>query len=87
MRHYGTPRTEIEYDDQGALITRETNVAVRKDGTVAVKGVRSLAGEKLVGRSWRGLDGPVREDGGAVVEIGRTGVARGYRVVDETTTS
>jgi len=43
--------------------------------------VRSLAGEKLVGRSWRGLD--VGDSGeGAEVEIGRDGVARGYRSGD-----
>jgi hypothetical protein len=78
-------KVAIEYDDSGdkeaALVKRETQVAVREDGTVSVRGVRSLAGEKLVGRSWRGLDGIETGTGeeGAEVEIGRDGVARGYR--------
>ena len=59
---------------------REDAVAVRRDGTVAVGGVRSLAGERLLGRSWRGLENDAAgEDDGAVVEMGRDGVARGYR--------
>ena len=57
-------------------------VAVREDGSVVVRGVRSLAGEKLRGRSWRGLvdEGTVgeEEEGVEVVE-GREGVARGYK--------
>ena len=58
-------------------------VAVRADGSVVVRGVRSLAGEKLRSRSWRGL---VDESGtgeeGAEVEMGREGVARGYKQAD-----
>jgi len=74
------PKTQIEYDDhQGALVKSETQLAVRKDGTVAVKGVRSLAGEKLRERSWKGLESSNINDEGAEVEIGRDGVARGYR--------
>lgn len=72
----------IEYDEndeKAALVKRETQVAVREDGTVSVRGVRSLAGEKLVGRSWRGLDAVGNGEDGAEVEIGRDGVARGYR--------
>jgi hypothetical protein len=81
------PKTQIEYDNNNnsALIKSETQVAVREDGTVAVRGVRSLAGEKLVSRGWRGLkpEGKEGEDGeGAKVEVGRDGVARGYRVLD-----
>jgi len=58
-------------------------VAVREDGSVVVAGVRSLAGEKLRGRSWRGLvdEGPKGEEG-AEVEMGREGVARGYKEGD-----
>lgn len=83
-----TAKTEIEYDTNSsdALVKRETQVAIREDGTVAVKGVRSLAGEKLVGRSWRGLSPPPTEsDEGAEVEIGRDGVARGYKSGAEVT--
>jgi hypothetical protein len=80
----------IEYDDSGdkeaALVKRETQVAVREDGIVSVRGVRSLAAEMLVGRSWKGLDGTGKATGedGAEVEIGRDGVARGYRSSDNT---
>ena len=83
-----TPKTQIEYDNNNnnsALVKSETQVAVREDGTVAVRGVRSLAGEKLVSRGWRGLKPEVREgedEEGAKVEVGRDGVARGYRVLD-----
>jgi len=74
------PRTKIEYDDaEGAIVKSETQVAIREDGTVAVKGVRSLAGEKLQGRSWKGLEVSETNVEGAEVEIGRNGVARGYR--------
>ena len=81
------PKTTIEYDtnEEGALVKRETQVAIREDGSVAVGGVRSLAGEKLLGRTWRGLDPPSEREGekeGAEVEIGRDGVARGYRSHD-----
>jgi diphthamide biosynthesis protein 2 len=75
------PKTTIEYDvGDGALVKAQTDVAIRKDGSVAVRGVRSLAGEKLRGRTWMGLDGRNGEDEGAEVEIGRDGVARGYRL-------
>jgi diphthamide biosynthesis protein 2 len=75
------PKTTIEYDvGDGALVKAQTDVAIRKDGSVAVRGVRSLAGEKLRGRTWMGLDGGNGEDEGAEVEIGRDGVARGYRL-------
>jgi diphthamide biosynthesis protein 2 len=75
------PKTAIEYDtNDSALVKTETQVALREDETVAVRGVRSLAGEKLVSRSWRGLDSLVAGDKeGAEVEIGLDGVARGYR--------
>lgn len=78
------PKTTIEYDtNDSALVKRETQVALKEDGTVAVRGVRSLAGEKLVGRSWRGLDSlVVGEKEGAEVETGLDGVARGYRSGD-----
>ena len=78
------PRTTIEYDEgDQAVVKSETQVAVREDGTVAVMGVRSLAGEKLRGRSWRGLEiGEDRKEA-AEVEIGRDGVARGYRDGDK----
>jgi diphthamide biosynthesis protein 2 len=82
------PRTTIEYDDgDTAIVKSETQLAIRGDGTVAVKGVRSLAGEKLRGRSWRGLGVSETSDGGAEVEIGRDGVARGYRDGDGNKTS
>jgi diphthamide biosynthesis protein 2 len=77
---YNKPKTTIEYDGDTALVKAETDVAIRKDGSVAVRGVRSLAGEKLRGRMWRGLDGGDGEEEGAKVEIGRDGVARGYRL-------
>ena len=81
------PKTQIEYDttNNSALVKSETQVAVREDGTVAVRGVRSLAAEKLVSRGWRGLKPEVKEgedEEGAKVEVGRDGVARGYRVLD-----
>ena len=84
------PKTQIAYDNDhnnnSALVKSETQVALREDGTVAVRGVRSLAGEKLVSREWRGLKPEEREgedEGiGAKVEVGRDGVARGYRVAD-----
>ena len=81
------PKTTIKYDTvqitPGMLVKRETQVSVREDGTVAVKGVRSLAGEKLAERSWRGLEIENMGEGdeGAAVEIGRHGVAREYRSV------
>ena len=83
----GAPKTTIEYDtnDDGALVKRESQVAVREDGSVAVRGVRTLAGEKLIGRSWRGLEiarGEELEGEGAEVEIGRDGVAKGYKYGD-----
>ena len=78
------PQTEIEYDTGDALVKSESQVAVRKDGTVAVRGVPSLAGKKLLERSWRGLDPGVGEDGGAEVQIGRDGIARGYKASDDT---
>lgn len=88
MRLNTMPKTQIEYDTENGshseLVKSETQVAVRKDGTVAVKGTRSLAGEKLLSRGWRGLN-PERKDGeedGAQVEIGRDGVARGYKYLD-----
>lgn len=74
------PKTRIEYDH--ALVKSETQIALREDGTVAVRGVRSMAGEKLVGRSWRGLELITGDVEGAEVEIGRDGVARGYRAGD-----
>ena len=81
------PKTTIEYDtnEEGALVKRESQVAVREDGSVAVRGVRTLAGEKLIGRSWKGLEmvrGEEVEEEGAEVEVGRDGVARGYRSGD-----
>lgn len=81
------PKTTIEYDtnEDGALIKRDTQVAVREDGSVAVRGVRTLAGERLIGRSWRGLDPPSLKEGdeeGAELEIGRDGVARAYKSGD-----
>ena len=71
-------RSEVEYDTGDALVRRKDQVALREAGTVVVRGVRSLAGEKLVGRSWKGLDPPRTEEEGAEVEVGRDGVARGY---------
>ena len=71
-------RSEIEYDANDALVKSERGVVVREDGTVAVGGVRTLAGEKLISRSWRGLEAPNVSDEGAEIEIGRDGVARGY---------
>jgi len=86
--HHTLPKTEIVYDEgPGTLVPRESAVAVRKDGTVAVGGVRSLAGERLLGRSWRGLENGAGRDGGAAVEMGRDGVARGYRDVSGTSTT
>jgi hypothetical protein len=76
--------TEEDYDATDALVKSERQVAVRKDGTVAVRGVPSLAGRKLVERSWKGLEGSVGDDLGAEVEIGRDGVARGYKAIDDT---
>ena len=74
------PKMEILYDENpGTLVPREDAVAVRRDGTVAVGGVRSLAGERLLGRSWRGLENGAAGEDGAAVEMGRDGVARGYR--------
>ena len=80
MRH--VQQQQLEYDQaDGALVKRTGggDVAVREDGSVVVAGVRSLAGEKLRGRSWRGLvdEGPGGEEG-QEVEMGREGVARGY---------
>ena len=56
-------------------------LAVREDGRVVVRGIRSLAGENLRGRSWRGLVDEKREgeEEGAEVVEGRDGVARGYK--------
>lgn len=71
-------RSEIEYDTNNALVKSERRIAVREDGTVAVGGVRTLAGEKLISRSWRGLEAPSASDDGAEIEIGRDGVARAY---------
>ena len=72
--------TDVEYDSSdNALVKQESQVAVREDGTVAVRGIRSLAAEKLVARNWKGLDPPSTEEEGAKVELGRDGVARGYR--------
>jgi len=87
MRTSTLPKTQIEYDTDthgSALVKSETQIAIREDGTVAVRGVRSLAGEKLVSRGWRGLNPEEREDeeDGAKLEIGRDGVARGYRVLE-----
>src|SRR5204862_1555674 len=67
------PKTTIEYgkNEDGALVKRESQVAVREDGSVAIRGVRTLAGEKLAGRSWRGLEMGRGEEGegeGAKVE-------------------
>jgi hypothetical protein len=73
------PATEIQYESNGALIKQESQVAIREDGTVSVKGVRSLAGERLISRSWRGLDPSRTQEEGAEVQPGRDGVARGYR--------
>jgi len=88
MRLNTMPKTHIEYDtgnaSQTELVKSETQVAVREDGTVAVRGRRSLAGEKLLARGWKGLN-PEEKDGeedGAQVEIGRDGVARGYKYLD-----
>lgn len=76
-------KTQIEYEHNNtALVKSETQLALRDDGTVAVRGVRSIAGEKLVGRSWRGLSPPDTDAEGAKIEIGRDGVARGYRSGD-----
>lgn len=86
------PKTQIAYDDDNtnsdhrnsALVKSETQVALREDGTVAVRGVRSLAGETLMNRGWRGLK-PEEQEGqenGAKVETGRDGVARGYRAAN-----
>jgi hypothetical protein len=76
---YTGPHVEVEDESSGALVKQESQVAVREDGTVAVKGVRSLAGEKLLSKSWRGLDPPSSSEEGAEVQLGRDGVARGYR--------
>lgn len=88
MRQQTLPKTQIEYDSpngtRSELVKRETQVAIREDGTVAVGGTRTLAGEKLLARGWRGLD-PEGKDGdeeGAQVEFGRDGVARGYKYLD-----
>jgi hypothetical protein len=90
MRHI-TPKTEIAYEDgsdkasqEGALMRRETDLAVRKDGSVVIAGTRSLAGEKLRARGWQGLDSSFGDGEGAEVEMGRDGVARGYHNPDET---
>ena len=88
MRLNTVPKTQIEYDNDNEthseLIKSETQVAVREDGTVAVRGTRTLAGEKLVARGWKGLNPEERDgdEGGAQVEIGRDGVARGYKHLD-----
>ena len=83
MRHI-TPKTEIAYEDgaesqNGALVLRETELAVRRDGSVVIAGMRSVAGEKLRARGWQGLDSSFGDGEGAEVEMGRDGVARGYR--------
>ena len=62
MRH--VQQQQVEYDEgTGVLVKREGGaggeVAVRADGSVVVRGVRSLAGEKLRSRSWRGLRGGI----------------------------
>jgi len=80
------PKQTIEYDSSNgntALVKSETQVAIKEDGTVAVCGVRSLAGEKLRGRSWQGLDSSIEgATEGAEVQSGLSGVARGYQVGD-----
>jgi diphthamide biosynthesis protein 2 len=89
MRHI-TPKTEIAYEDGAergsqdrVLVRRETDLAVRKDGSVVIAGVRSLAGEKLRARGWQGLDSSFGDGEGAEVEMGRDGVARGYHNPEE----
>ena len=72
-------RAQIDYDaNDASLIKCSKQVMVKEDGTVSLRGVRSLAAEKLLERSWRGLDPPNEGDGGSEVEIGRDGVARRY---------
>ena len=76
----------LEYEQGEKALVKNAGigqVAVQEDGSVVVKGMRSLAGEKLRARSWKGLgdetgDG---EEGAKVVE-GRSGVARGYQEGD-----
>ena len=61
-----------------------------EDGTVVIHGIRSTAAEKLLARSWAGLQINETVEGadnetveGAQVEVGRSGVARGYTIDDE----
>ena len=70
-------RTNVEYEENstGAMIPVENS----GEGQVTVRGVRSLAAEKLLQRSWSGLgsDDVTSGEEAAILEVGRDGVARG----------
>ncbi|OCH91570.1 diphthamide biosynthesis protein [Obba rivulosa] len=70
-KRYGAPETNANLNDpSSALVLRD------QDGTVALKD--SAAGAFLQARTYRGLETRIGQDAPAVLEQGRSGIARGY---------
>ncbi|PFH52498.1 hypothetical protein AMATHDRAFT_140010 [Amanita thiersii Skay4041] len=80
-KRYGgkvTPITEMQKDGSAVVLRNQDNQLVKTDDSAAAQFLQS--------RTYRGLDPRIGEDAPGVLEVGRSGVARGYQT-DRTTAS
>lgn len=77
-------RTRPERKDSGSEQRAEAgSVAIRSSDGILTKVLDSAGGAHVAGRSWRGLEQRLGMDEPADLEIGRTGIAKGYIHDDE----